>query len=121
MQLIALAWRMARRELASGEVRVLLAALALAVAAVATVGSASERAQAALAREANRLIGGDAAVRADAMLPVAFAERASALGLASVPTISFRSMLRKDATMRLVEVRAIGRGYPLRGAYELDA
>lgn len=111
---------MARRELGAGEVRVLLAALALAVAAVATVGSASERAQAALVREANRLIGGDAAVRADAPLPVAFAQRAEALGLAHASTTSFRSMLRNGTNMRLVEVRALERGYPLRGAYELE-
>ncbi|HRN60361.1 MAG TPA: hypothetical protein PLI44_09015, partial [Chiayiivirga sp.] len=60
-----LAWRFLRRDLRAGEVRVLLAALALAVMAVTAVSFITERAERALALEANRLLGGDAVLRAD--------------------------------------------------------
>lgn len=62
-----LAWRQALRDLAAGEVRLLIAALALAVASVTTI-SFTDRAERALALEANRLLGGDAVLRADAPL-----------------------------------------------------
>ena len=60
-----LAWRFLKRDLAAGEVRVLLAALALAVMAVTSVAFVTERAQRALAMESNRLLGGDVLLRAD--------------------------------------------------------
>ena len=58
--LLRLSWRQLRRDLASGELRVLFAALMLAVLAVTAVGFVTDRAQRALALEANRLLGGDA-------------------------------------------------------------
>ena len=60
----ALAWRQLRRDLAAGDVRILIAALVLAVLAVTAVGFVTDRAERALAIEANRLLGGDAVVRA---------------------------------------------------------
>ncbi|MGL6289853.1 MAG: hypothetical protein ACRC2H_04110, partial [Silanimonas sp.] len=63
-----LAWRQALRDLAAGEVRLLIAALALAVASVTTISFLTDRAERALALEANRLLGGDAVLRADAPL-----------------------------------------------------
>lgn len=62
---IAMAWRQLRRDLKAGDVRILLAALVLAVLAVTAVGFVTDRAERALAIEANRLLGGDAVVRAD--------------------------------------------------------
>ena len=116
---LRLGWRLLRRDLAAGEVRVLLAALALAVAAVTTVGFVTDRAQRALAAEANRLLGADAVLRGDA--PIGEAPRALAdeLGLASTDTVSLRSMLQVDGRFTLGELRALGPGWPLRGSYRL--
>jgi putative ABC transport system permease protein len=116
-----LAWRFLRRDFASGEVRVLLAALALAVAAVTSVGFLTDRAERALALEANRLLGGDAVLRADTPLGPEWAARAAAPGLRATETRAFPSMLRAGDRLRLSEVRALGAGFPLRGEFRLAA
>lgn len=56
----------------------LLAALVLAVAAVTTIGFVTDRAERALALEANRLLGGDAVLRADEPIGEAPRQRAQA-------------------------------------------
>ncbi|HET9484513.1 MAG TPA: FtsX-like permease family protein [Xanthomonadales bacterium] len=118
MNRIRLAWRMTRRDFASGELLVLVAALVLAVAAVTGVGFVTDRTGRALAREANQLLGADAVVRGDTPIDAALRERAQAEGLASSGSMSFPSMLRAGERYQLVEVRAVGAGYPLRGALE---
>lgn len=118
---LRLAWRFLRRDLAAGEVRVLLAALTLAVMVVSAVAFVTERAERALALEANRLLGGDAVLRADS--PIGEEPRALAqqLGLRQSETWAFPSMLRSTAGLRLSDVRALGQDYPLRGHYRIDA
>lgn len=118
---LRLAWRFLRRDLAAGEVQVLLAALALAVMAVTAVAFVSERAERALALEANRLLGGDVVVRGDARIGPQPRQWADQLGLRQSETWAFPSMLRSSAGLRLSEVRALGEGYPLRGHYRIDA
>ncbi len=118
---LRLAWRFLRRDLASGEVRVLLAALALAVMAVTAVGFITERAERALALEANRLLGGDVVLRADEAIGDMPRHLARELGLRQTETWFFRSMLRSDEGLKLAEVRGLGEGFPLRGHYRLDA
>jgi putative ABC transport system permease protein len=117
---LRLGWRLLRRDIASGEVRVLVAALLLAVCAVASVGFVTDRAKRALDLEANRLLGGDAVLRSDH--PVGQPPRALAgsLGLGEAETMSFPSMLRVGETLRLSEIRALGDGYPLRGRFSLQ-
>ena len=116
-----LAWRFLRRDLRAGEVRVLLAALALAVMAVTAVSFITERAERALALEANRLLGGDAVLRADESIGELPRKLARELDLRQTETWSFRSMLRAGDSLSLSEVRALGEGFPLRGRYRIDA
>ncbi|MCG6116713.1 MAG: FtsX-like permease family protein [Aquimonas sp.] len=119
MKLWRLAWRFTRRDLASGEVRVLLAALMLAVAGVTAVAAITDRAERALAMEANRLLGGDAVLRADQ--PIGEAPRALArqLGLQVAEVQGFPSMVRAGEALRLSDIRALSEGYPLRGEFRL--
>ncbi|QNP42158.1 FtsX-like permease family protein [Lysobacter terrestris] len=129
--MIALAWRQLRRDLKSGDIRILLAALALAVFAVTAVGFVTDRAERALAIEANRLLGGDAVVRGDAPIAGAVRAAAQARGLRMTETVELNSMIRVardgaapgDAdSLRLGDLRALGPGFPLRGAFRvLDA
>ncbi len=116
-----LAWRFFKRDLAAGEVRVLLAALALAVMAVASVAFVTERAQRALELESNRLLGGDVLLRADSPIGEVPREVVRELGLRMAETWTFRSMVRAGEGLHLFEVRALGEGFPLRGEYRLDA
>ena len=123
-----LAWRQLRRDLKSGDIRILLAALALAVFAVTAIGFVTDRAERALAIEANRLMGGDAVVRADAPIAGAVREAARAPGLRHTETVELNSMIRvaraasaetDPDSLRLGDLRALGEGFPLRGAFRV--
>lgn len=119
MRTVALAWRQLRRDLAAGEIRILLAALVLAVMAVTAVGLLTDRAERALALEANRLLGGDAVLRGDQPIAPQWFEAAKQRGLRQAQTRSFNSMVRVGEDLRLGEVRAISEGFPLRGEFVL--
>ncbi len=119
MKTFALAWRQLRRDLAAGDVRILIAALVLAVLAVTAVGFVTDRAERALAIEANRLLGGDAVVRGDA--PIAGAVRAAANvpQLQRTETVELQTMVRVGERLQLGDLRALGEGFPLRGAFRI--
>ncbi|KGM53966.1 permease [Lysobacter arseniciresistens ZS79] len=116
-----MAWRQARRDLRAGEVRILLAALVLAVLAVTAVGFVTDRAERALAIEANRLLGGDAVVRSDTPIGGAVAAAADDDGLQQTRTVELNTMISvgdaADARLQLGELRALGQGFPLRGSF----
>lgn len=120
MSWLPLAWRQLRRDLASGDVRILLAALVLAVTAVCSVGFVTDRAERALALEANRLLGGDVVVRADAPIEGALRELSAAPGLDRTETWSFPSMVRAGGSLRLGELKAMDEGFPLRGRFRIQ-
>ena len=117
MRIPGLAWRQMRRDLAAGEVRILLAALMLAVMAVTAVGFLTDRAERALSTQANALLGGDAVLRADEPIPERQRQLARRPGLRSVETRSFPSMVGVGESFKLGDIRAIGEGFPLRGQF----
>ena len=127
MNTLRLAWRMLARDWHAGELRVLIAALVLAVASVGTVGFFTDRVKGALTRQANLLLGGDLLLSGDRPLPDDYAREALARGLAVVPAIKFNSMVQAaergansiggDAV--LADVKAVSAGYPLRGSITL--
>ena len=57
-----LAWRQTQRDFRAGELRLLLAAVMLAVAALTAVGFFADRIERGLARDARQMLGGDAIV-----------------------------------------------------------
>lgn len=122
---VSLAWRQLRRDFASGDVRILFAALVLAVVAVTAVGFVTDRAERALAIEANRLLGGDAVLRADTPIAGVVREAAQATGLRDAEMVELDSMVRvgegANASLRLGELQALGEGWPLRGEFLVDA
>src|SRR3954469_14956216 len=89
-----LGWRTLRRDLRAGELRLLLVAVTLAVAALSAVGFFADRLKGGLARDARQLIGGDAVVVSDSPTPKAFRERAAQLGLQGVTSTVFPTMAR---------------------------
>ncbi|MCT9810065.1 FtsX-like permease family protein [Acidovorax sp. Be4] len=115
----ALGWRTLWRDLRAGELRLLIVAVTLAVAALTAVGFFADRLQGGLERDARQLLGGDVVVVSDNPPPAVFAERAQQLGLQSVVTASFPTMGRaQDAqggASRLVALKSVPVGYPLRG------
>ncbi|MEN9420357.1 MAG: hypothetical protein RI988_3978, partial [Pseudomonadota bacterium] len=118
-----LAWRTALRDLRAGELRLLLVAVLLAVAALTAVGFFADRLNAGLARDARQLLGGDAVVSSDRATPPQLLALARQLGLGTAETVSFPSMGRapdaRGGETRLVSVKAVSAQYPLRGRLEV--
>ncbi len=112
-----LALRLATRDWRAGELRLLLAALLLAVGAVTAVSLFVDRLQRALVAESATLLGADRVIDASRPIPQRFRELAAARGLALADVIRFPSMVSADATDRsqLASVKAVTPGYPLRG------
>jgi len=119
----SLGWRTLWRDLRAGELRLLIVAVALAVAALTAVGFFADRLKGGLARDARQLLGGDAVVVSDSPTPKIFIERARALGLDSVTTMIFPSMGRAPeahgSASRLVALKVVPPGYPLRGRLQV--
>src|SRR5258705_10099638 len=118
-----LAWRQLARDFRAGELRLLVIAVMLAVAALSAVGFFADRINGGLARDARQLLGGDAIVSSDQPAPATFTARARALGLVTATTANFPSMGRapdeKGGATRLVSVKAVSDAYPLRGRLRL--
>ena len=116
----ALGWRTLWRDVRAGELRLLIVAVTLAVAALTAVGFFADRLKGGLARDARQLLGGDAVVSSDNPTPQAFIERARALGLQSVTTLGFPTMGRapdaQGGASKLVALKVVDTGYPLRGS-----
>jgi len=123
MNTVRLATRLLVRDWRAGELRVLIVALLLAVGSVGTVGFFTDRVKGALVTQANLLLGADLLVSGDRPLPDAFAQSARARGLTTTPAVRFNSMVQRadDAASSavLTDVKAVGDGYPLRGAVML--
>ncbi|MEN9720862.1 MAG: hypothetical protein RIT13_1567 [Pseudomonadota bacterium] len=118
-----LGWRNLWRDFRSGELNLLIISVVLAVAALTAVGFFSDRLQAGLWRDARQLLGGDAVVVSDKPTPANFQQKAQALGLKTNATLSFPSMARADdakgGETKLVALKAVSEGYPLRGQMSL--
>ncbi|TSE30347.1 hypothetical protein Tther_01051 [Tepidimonas thermarum] len=121
----ALGWRALWRDWRAGELTVLVAAIALAVAALTAVGFFADRLQAGLQRDARQLLGGDVVLRSDHPLPPEYERQARALGLAVTRHLTFPTMARADdadgGESRLVSLKAVADGYPLRGELRTSA
>jgi putative ABC transport system permease protein len=120
LSFLRLGWRTLARDLRAGELRLLIVAVTLAVAALTSVGFFADRLQGGLQRDALQLLGGDAVVASDNATPAAIVERARSLGLQTVTTLGFPTMGRaRDAqggASKLVALKSVQPGYPLRGA-----
>ena len=121
LKLVALAWRQFWRDSRTGELRVLAAALVLAVASVGTVGLFADRVKSALGSQANLLLGADLLVSGDRALPPAYGAEARRRGLQALDSIRFNSMVQQaEGNPVLAEVKAAPDGYPLRGEILLE-
>ena len=119
-----LGWRTLWRDVRAGELRLLVVAVLLAVAALSSVAFFADRLAGALQRDAAQLLGGDVVVSSDQPLPAVFAGKARALGLRSARTQTFPTMARAEQTRggagRLVTLKAVSAGYPLRGSLRVS-
>jgi len=113
--IIALALRLFVRDWKAGELRVLIAALIIAVGSVTTVSFFADRVGRTIVREASQLLGADLVVVSDRPIDPLIGSEARDSGLRTSHAVRFRSMLRFGEDNLLTEVKAIADGYPLRG------
>ena len=120
----SLGWTSLWRDLRSGDLRLLIVAVTLAVAALSAVGFFADRLKGGLQRDARQLLGGDAVIASDNPTPEVFVAKARALGLNMVSTVAFPTMARaedaKGGASKLVSLKAVETGYPLRGRLALS-
>ena len=118
-------WRTLWRDARAGDLTLLIVAVTLAVAALTAVGFFADRLKGGLARDARQLLGGDAVIASDNPTPQAFIDKARALGLQGASTVFFPTMARapdaQGGATKLVSLKAVAPGYPLRGNLQVTA
>ncbi|MEO6973744.1 MAG: FtsX-like permease family protein [Rhodoferax sp.] len=116
---LRLGWGTLWRDVRAGELRLLIVAVTLAVAALTAVGFFADRLQGGLQRDARQLLGGDAVIVSDNPTPQRFVDEAHALGLRTATNLGFPTMGRaadaQGGVSKLVALKAVSPGYPLRG------
>ena len=115
MKAVLFALRSFGREMRSGEVLVLLAAVSLAVAALTAVGFLTDRIGKAVARQANEVLAADLRLRSQAPVPAEWRELAAEYNLDTADTMSFPSVVFFGDDSALSSILAVSDGYPLRG------
>lgn len=116
MLAIKLLWRNWR----SGEVRLLAAALVIAVAVVSSIAIFTDRLDRTLVRESNMLLGADSLVRSSHPVDTAWHALAENRAVQHSDAVVFSSMVHAGDHMHLASVKAVLPEYPLRGALEIS-
>ncbi|MES3024092.1 MAG: FtsX-like permease family protein [Pseudomonadota bacterium] len=115
---------MTLRDWRAGELRFLLVALALAVASLSSVHFFTERMGEGLRRDAHQSLGADLVVDTVAPSDPAWRAEAARRSLRSAVIVELTSMAiageGDSAVSKLVALKAVGAGYPLRGALRLQ-
>lgn len=118
------ALRMTARDWRAGQLRFLLVALVVAVAALSAAGFFIDRLRAGLNRDAHQLLGADLVAVADNPIPAAWREEARRRGLLVAETLAFPSMAQAGAgdaaRSVLASLKAVSPDYPLRGRVKVN-
>ncbi|MCG6965119.1 MAG: FtsX-like permease family protein [Chromatiaceae bacterium] len=110
-------WRSALRD---PGLRLLLAALLVAVAALTSVAFFAERVERALQLQGAALMAADLVVEQGEAIPAEWLEKADALGVRHARTVTFPSVIIANERPLLVQVKAVEEPYPLRGRLQVQ-
>ena len=120
MKALAFALRSFGRELRSGEVVVLLAAVVLAVAALTAVGFLTDRIGKAVERQANEVLAADLRLRSQDPIPDSWRELAVGYRLRTADMASFPTVVFAGDESALTTLLAVTADYPLRGMVRIS-
>lgn len=115
MLALSIAWRQCRSLCSSGEIRVLLFALILAVTATTSVSFFTDRIKSSMQTQGNVLLGADLVVNSDHAIPASYLAEAQRRQYQTTQALEFSSMVLKGESSELAEVKAVETGFPLRG------
>jgi len=110
-------WRSALRD---PGLRLLLASVLVAVAALSSVAFFADRVERALRLQGAALMAADLVVEQGAAIPQDWTDKARSLGLRSARSVSFPSVVIAGERPLLVQVKAVEAPYPLRGRLRVD-
>lgn len=114
---LSLSLKLTARDARGRELGLLLAALVVAVAAIASVGLFADRLRGALVQQAHQLLGADLVIVSNQRAQPELTAEATRLGVRTAETVVFPSMvLASSGPPRLAAVKVVSAGYPLRGA-----
>ena len=119
---VRLILRLVARDWRAGELRLLLAALLVAVGTVSAITLFVDRLHQALLAESTTFLAADRVVSGSQPIPDSFRDGAISQGLALSDTLSFPSMVYAEtsaARNQLVSVKAVSETYPLRGTLRI--
>jgi putative ABC transport system permease protein len=115
MRVLVLSLRMLSREWRSGELGVLLLALAIAVAALTGVGFLVSRISAAVAMQASQVLAADIRLESRQAIDDAEMTVARRMGLGTARATGLLSVVFAGDRSQLTDISAVTPGYPLRG------
>ena len=121
MKAASLAWKMLRRDWRCGELRVLVAALVIAVAAVTAINLLTDRFGRLLQHESAEMVGGDLVLQSSREPDSAWLQQARKLGLATAELTEFATAVVFADEFLLASVKAASADYPLLGSLRVTA
>ncbi|MDX1588799.1 MAG: FtsX-like permease family protein [Oleiphilaceae bacterium] len=113
-------WWLSRRDWRQRDVRVVLASLVVAVAAVATISLFADHLRQTLLSSATQFLAADRQLSGSRPLPQEFLQEAEERGLESGQIISFSTMLYGSDGQQLVQAKGVSDDYPLAGEIEIQ-
>ncbi len=116
---LGLALRLLARDWRAGELRVLIAALLIAVAASTTIGFFTERLARGMVGQSAEFLGADLLLLSSRPVPPDWLDQARRHDLQVAETLEFVSMLIHGDQLQLASIKAVDDRYPLRGALRI--
>lgn len=115
MLILKLALRLFSRDWRSGELRILMAALVIAVGGLTAIAVIVDRVERGMTRETNQILGADRVINSPRPVKPEILRQTEDLGLARSDGLRFRTMVIAGNEFELASVRAVDERYPLAG------
>src|SRR5688500_9055761 len=110
-----LALRLFSRDWCSGELRILIAALLIAVGGLTATAVVVDRVERGMTRETNQILGADRVISSSHPIDTTILQHAENFGLKRSNGLRFRTMVMAGENFQLSSVRAVDSRYPLAG------
>lgn len=118
---LKLALRLLLRDWRAGELRILLSALLIAVAATSAIGFFTDRLHQGMGNQSAELLGADLVLRSPRPVDPGWLEQARVYGLRQNQIMEFPSVVLHGDNLQLCDIKAVVPGYPLRGVLRTAA
>lgn len=118
--IINIAGKLLWREFKNGELNLLAIALVIAVTSMSSVALITDRVSTTLLQQAGDLIAADTIVSSAEPIPSHWFDEANKKNIKHASTVQFPSVVLSGDSSQLVSIKAVTKGYPLRGELKTD-